>query len=140
MVEQDAGSVALPDGVGSVVDVLLLSAPDAQETDDVVLRGLHGIVAQRDARLGGRLSGDSGVLADGEVGFQWDDAADVEDDDFPVVALDGLAQRTGARVIEVGNVDYPSAASAIGVASVSLGSGEGGNLSRCCQCQCGNGY
>ena len=56
MVEDDVFLVALPGGIGSVVDVFLLSTSDAYEADDVVGTRAYREVAQGDARIGGRLS------------------------------------------------------------------------------------
>ena len=134
VVYQYAVGLALPDGVGAVVDVALLAPSHADEAYDVVLLWAHGVVAQGDARLGRRLSGDGGILTDDEVAVEGDDAADVEDDDLLVVAADGVAQRPRARVVQVGHVDHPSSSSAVGVASVALGAREGRHLCRHVQC------
>ena len=67
MVEDDARLVALPAGISTVVDIFLLSAAEADEADDVVGTGLHGVVAQGDARVGGRLSEDGDVVLEGKV-------------------------------------------------------------------------
>ncbi|CDA56151.1 unknown [Prevotella sp. CAG:604] len=49
VVVDDAGLVALPCGISSVVDVLLLSTANAKEADDVVVARLNRIIAQGDA-------------------------------------------------------------------------------------------
>ena len=92
VVYQDAVFLALPDGVGPVVHILFLSAPYAYEADDVVGARAYGAVAQRDAGVGGCLSGYGGVAADGEVALQGDDTGHIEDDDFLRRAVDGRTE------------------------------------------------
>ena len=92
MVDHHAVFLALPEGVGTVVDILLLSAADADEADHVVRPGPECAVTDGDAGVGGGLSGDGGVVADGEVAVEGDHAAHVEDDDFLGRAFHGFAQ------------------------------------------------
>ena len=55
MVEDDAGLVALPGSIRTVIDILLLSAAYAEETDDVVVARLNGVISEGDARRWGSL-------------------------------------------------------------------------------------
>lgn len=46
VVENDAGLVALPGSICTIIDVLLLSAAYAEETDDVVAARLNGVISE----------------------------------------------------------------------------------------------
>jgi hypothetical protein len=46
VVEDDAGLVALPGSIRTVIDVLFLSAAYAEETDDVVVARLNGVISE----------------------------------------------------------------------------------------------
>ena len=81
VVEDDAGLVALPGSIRTVIDVLFLSAAYAEETDDVVAARLNGIISEGDARRWSRLSEDGDVVSKLEVRLQGDDASHIEDDD-----------------------------------------------------------
>ena len=133
MVEDDVFLVALPGGIGSVVDVFLLSASDANEADDVVGTRAYREVAQGDARIGGRLSEDGDVVLDSDVGLQGNDTCHVEDDDAVFIA-DGSTKRACARVVEIGDVYDSTATSASSIASVTFSTRESG-----CLCQRGGG-
>ena len=81
VVNDDARLLALPDGVGSVVHVLLLASAAAYEAyDDVVAYAVNGVVAQRNARVGSRLARNGGVRGNAQVRVEGDDAAHVKHD------------------------------------------------------------
>ena len=103
------------------------TAPPAAETDeadDVVATGANGIVADGDAGVGGGLSGNGRVVADGQVGCQGNDTRNIEDDDFLVVAAHGSSERARAAVVEVGDMYDLASAAACDIASVTFGAGE----------------
>ena len=80
-------------GISTIVDVLLLTTANADEThDDVITVGVNGVVAQGDAWRRGRLSLDSGVGTDVDIALQGDDATHIEDHYLLVTAADGLAE------------------------------------------------
>lgn len=70
MVEDDAGLVALPGSIRTVIDILLLSAAYAEETDDVVVARLNGVISEGDARRWGSLSEDGDVVTYLELRLQ----------------------------------------------------------------------
>ena len=134
VVEHHEGLLSLPQGIGTLVDILLLAATETDEADDVVGTRAHGVVAQGDAGVGSRLSEDGDVVLDGEVALQGDDTAHVEDHDA-VLRADCLAQRACAGVVQVSHVDDRSTTSPRCVATVPLGSGEGWSACLCLCCQ-----
>lgn len=81
MVEDDAGLVALPGSIRTVIDVLFLSAAYAEETDDVVVARLNGVISEGDARRWGSLSENGDVVTYLEIRLQGDNASHIEDDD-----------------------------------------------------------
>lgn len=119
MVEDDAGLVALPGSIRTVIDILLLSAAYAEETDDVVVARLNGVISEGDARRWGSLSEDGDVVTYLELRLQGDDASHIEDDDS-LSRFDSLSERTCSAVIEIGYVYYFSASSAGYISSVTF--------------------
>ena len=105
MVEDDAGLVALPGSIRTVIDVLFLSAAYAEETDDVVVARLNGVISEGDARRWGCLSENGDVVSKLEIRLQGDDASHIEDDDS-FARLDSLSERTRSAVVEVSYVYY----------------------------------
>ena len=80
-------------GIGTVVDVFLLSTTDTDEAHhDVVAGRVDGVITQGDARSRSRLSGYGGVGADVDIAFQCDDSTNVEDYNLLVVAADGSTE------------------------------------------------
>ena len=132
MVEDDAGLVALPGSIRTVIDILLLSAAYAEETDDVVVARLNGVISEGDARRWGSLSEDGDVVTYLELRLQGDDASHIEDDDS-LSRFDSLSERTCSAVIEIGYVYYFSASSAGYVSSVTFCARKGWSL---CQRGC----
>ena len=138
MVEDDAGLVALPGSIRTVIDVLFLSAAYAEETDDVVVARLNGVISEGDARRWGCLSEDGDVVTYLEIRLQGDDASHIEDDDS-FARLDSLSERTRSAVVEVSYVYYFSASSARYVSSVTFCARKGWGLcqsSSTYQCCC----
>lgn len=80
MVENDASLVALPGSIRTVIDVLLLSAAYAEETDDVVVARLNGVISEGDARRWSSLSENGDVVTYLEIRLQGDDASHIEDE------------------------------------------------------------
>ena len=132
MVEDDASLVALPGSIRTVIDVLFLSAAYAEETDDVVVARLNGVISEGDARRWGCLSEDGDVVSKLEIRLQGDDASHIEDDDS-FARLDSLSERTRSAVVEVSYVYYFSASSARYVSSVTFCARKGRSL---CQRGC----
>lgn len=133
MVDDDVmrvhGSEAVP-AVGTVDGHILVAQSEADEADDVVGTGLHGIVGDADAVAGSRLSGDGGVLGNLEGRFEVDGAGDVEEDG----PGSGLRQRPAQRalrsgiVAEVGDVIDGATAAAGRVSAKAFGAREGERL------------
>lgn len=132
MVEDDAGLVALPGSIRTVIDILLLSAAYAEETDDVVVARLNGVISEGDARRWGSLSEDGDVVTYLELRLQGDDASHIEDDDS-LSRFDSLSERTCSAVIEIGYVYYFSTSSAGYISSVTFCARKGWSL---CQRGC----
>ena len=132
MVEDDAGLVALPGSIRTVIDVLLLSAAYAEETDDIVAARLDGVISESDARRRSSLSEDGDVVSKLEIRLQGDNASHIEDDDS-LSRFDSLSERTSSAVIEIGYVYYFSASSAGYVSSVTFCAWKGRSL---CQRGC----
>ena len=63
MVENYVAHVALPGGIGTVVDVYLFTASDTDKAYDIVGLWADGVIAQGDTWVGSRLSKDGGVLS-----------------------------------------------------------------------------
>ena len=138
VVEDDAGLVALPGSIRTVIDVLFLSAAYAEETDDVVAARLNGVISEGDARRWSSLSENGDVVTYLEIRLQGDDASHIEDDDS-ITRLDSLSERTRSAVVEVSYVYYSSASSAGYVSSVTFCARKGWSLcqsssthKRCC--------
>ena len=129
VVEDDACLVALPCSIRSVIDVLLLSASYAKETDDIVVSRLHCKIAQGDARRRSSLSEDGDVICYLEISFQSNDASHIEDDDS-FTRLDSLSERTSSAVVEVGNVNYFTASTTGNISAMTLCAWEGWSLSK----------
>ena len=130
MVDDDARQMATPGGISAIVDILLLSASHSDIAhDDVVARGVDVVIAQGNARGWCRLSEDGSVGTDVDILGEGDDTADIKDNNFLVGAADGSTERTGAGVVEVGDVYNLAATSACGVSAVTLSAGEGWSLS-----------
>ena len=100
MVEDDASLVALPGSIRTVIDVLFLSAAYAEDTDDVVVARLNGVISEGDARRWGSLSEDGDVVTYLEIRLQGDDASHIEDDDS-FARLDSLSERASSAVVEI---------------------------------------
>ena len=90
-------------------------------------REAHAVAIDGDTLAGSRLPGHVEVLGEGDARVDADDAADIEDDDAVGLAH-GVAQRPGARVVEVGHVIHLASAPAGGEATPALGLGEGQRL------------
>ena len=139
VVEDDASLVALPDSISTIIDVLFLSAAYAEETDDVVVARLNGVISEGDARRWGSLSEDGDVVSKLEIRLQGDDASHIEDNDS-ITRLYSLSERTRSAVVEVSYVYYSSASSARYVSSVTFCARKGWSLcqssthKRCCHC------
>ena len=125
MVEDDASLLALPAGIGTVVDIFLLSAAEADEADDVVGTGLHGVVAQGDARVGGCLTEDGDIVLKLEVAPECNNTSNVEHDGAVSATGDGSTERARTAVVEVGDVYDVAGASASDIAAVPLSAREG---------------
>ena len=133
VVENDVVLFLVPDGVSTVVDVLLFSSSYANEAYDVVVSGAHCEVAHGNAGVGCCLSLDGGIVADDEVASQFDNTRHVEHYNLLAVPVYRCSERAGAAVVEVCDVYNRSSASSGYVTSESLGSGE----CRClCHCYC----
>ena len=137
MVEHNLVTPAAPCGIGTVVYVFHLTAAETEETHYhiVAFAKVDGIVSQGNARIGGRLSGNSGVGGDIQLRLQVDIAAHIEDDGLGIISFQRLSQGTSTRVVEVGDVPDFSAPSTSDITSVSFCTGEGGDffLCHCCQ-------
>ena len=131
VVEDDAGLVALPWSISSVVDVLLLSTANADETDDVVATRLNRIIAQGDAWRRGCLSENCDVVCEFEVRLQRNHTSHIEDDDL-IARLDCLSERAGSAVIEIRYVYDFAASTTRYVSSVTFGSRKGRGLRHGC--------
>ena len=127
VVEDDAGLVALPGCIRTVIDVLFLSAAYAEETDDVVAARLNGVISEGDARRWGSLSEDGDVVSKLEIRLQGDDASHIEDDDS-LTRLYSLSERTCSAVVEIGYMYYFSASSSRYVSSVTFCARKGWSL------------
>ena len=127
MVEDDAGLVALPGSIRTVIDVLFLSATYAEETDDVVVARLNGIISESDAWRWGSLSENGDVVTYLEIRLQGDNASHIEDNDS-ITRFDSLSERTRSAVIEIGYVYYFSASSAGYISSVTFCAWKGRSL------------
>ena len=140
VVEDDAGLVALPGSIRTVIDILLLSATYAEETDDVVVARLNGVISEGDARRWGSLSENGDVVTYLEIRLQGDNASHIEDNDS-ITRFDSLSERTSSAVIEIGYVYYFSASSAGYISSVTFCARKGWSLCQsssthecCCHC------
>ena len=129
MVDDDARQIAAPGSISPIVDILLLSTSHTEIAhDDIVAIGTKGIIAQGDARSGGRLTQNGGVGTDGDILAEGYNATDVENNNFLGTATDSLTEGTRARVIKVGHMDHLASTSTRDKASVTLGTRESRSL------------
>ena len=129
MVEDDILVVTPPDTVllrfGGILGRIAQTETDIAD-NHVVGIDPHGVVAQADAVARGGLAGDGQVsVLNAQIAQQFDRSRHVEDDDAFARSLDGLAQRPGARIIEIGDVPDLAAAAARRVHAAALGAREG---------------
>ena len=126
MVHDDvAGAVADREGIFlGFGDVAEAEAQVAH--DDIVGGDADVVVAGADSFAGGGLAGEGDIgIVEPELAFELDGAGDAEDDGAMGLA-DGIAERAGAVVVEVGDFVEGSAASAGRLGAVTFGAGEGG--------------
>ena len=131
MVNDNTCEMIVPNGISTVVHIPFLSTAKANESYDVVWLWANGIISERNARVGGRLSEDSCVLSNMEVGSQRNDSAHVKDDNFLPISVYCSAKWTRSSIVEVGNMDDFSASAARNIASVTFCSRESGSLCPC---------
>ena len=143
VVENHAFLMTGPDGIGTVVDILLLTTTETDETDDDIIGiGTDGIITDGDARTRSCLALDSSVGTNLKVGLERNDTGYIEDDNLLLTATDGSTQRAVAGIIEISDMDNLTATTTGNVTAVTLGTGEGRSLSHCYTTDsCGNsGY
>ena len=131
MVKDEPRDVALPNDVGTVVDVPFLPTATTYEAYDAVGLWLDSIVTQCDTWCGCCLTEDGSVGTDIHVALQCDDTAYIEDDDFLGRATDSLTEGTLAGVVQVCHMHNLTPAPTCRVTPVSFCSGKGGNLILC---------
>ena len=129
MVENDVLVVTAPDGiraVGKVAARIEVAQAETHIADDHVVGVDHDRPAgDADAAARGGLPRNGEVVVpDAQVARQVDRAGHVEDDDAFARGLDSGAERSGARVVEVGDAVDPAAAAARRVHAAALGAGE----------------
>ena len=130
MVEDDVLVVTAPDGVRTVGEIaarIEVAQAETHIADDHVIGVDHDRAAgDADAAARGGLPRNGEVaVPDAQVARQVDRAGHVEDHDAFARSLGGGAERTGARVVEVGDVVDLAPAAARRVHAAALGAGEG---------------
>ena len=110
-----------------------IAGADAKVACDDIGCAQHAevVFAKTDAFAGRSLARDGQIgicLPDDEARFKGDEAGDIEDDGAGAGLLNSVAQTAEAGIVEIGDVQYASAASALSEASVALGRGESEGL------------
>ena len=113
-----------------VVNIFFLTTTDADKTNDIVCTGTYGIIAQRDARVGSRLTENGDVVLDGYIALHGDNTTYVEYDDA-VGFADSITKRARTTVVQVGHVYYLTTTSTSRISSVTFCTRECGNLFLC---------
>ena len=136
MIKDDTRPVACPGGIGTVVDVLLLTTTAADEAHhDIIAVIPQRVISQGDARGRRGLAENSGVGTDTDIALQGNNTTDIEDHNLLITATDGLAEGSVTRVIKIRNMDDFSITSTRNVTSVTFGTREGGSLCLGRHCQ-----
>ena len=129
MVEDNASPVTRPGGIGTVVDVLLLTTTATDKTHhDVIAVIPQRVIAQGNAGGGSRLAENGGVGTDADVALQGDDTTHIEDHNLLVAATDGLSEGTVAGIVQIRDMNDLAITSTGDVTAVALGTGEGWRL------------
>ena len=122
VVEDDIVELSAPGGISTIIDIFKLGTADSDKAhDDIVARQANGIISQGNALSRSSLSGNGKtVTLDEEIRFEVHITTHVKDNGA-VAGRHGVSERTGSRVVEVGDMINRTVTSARGgVSGISL--------------------
>lgn len=126
VVEEQIFPMALPYGIGTVVDILDLRAARTNEAHNyIVATEVQRVISQRDSTLRRRLSGNSGIFGYTQIGLEVDITTHIKYNGFRAALLQSPAQRAfggvAGVICQIGHMDYFSSTATGCETSVSLG-------------------